>query len=59
MKKLITLILVLILIFTMAVPALGTQDEPAMPYLLNTKLASAKLSISDTGLAEVVVTYVK
>ena len=58
MKKLITLILVLILIFTMAVPALGAQDEPAMPNLLNTKLASAKLSISDTGLAEVVVTCV-
>ena len=58
MKKLISLSLILSLIFALAVPAFGAQKETASPYLLNTQLATATISISDSGLASVSVTCV-
>ncbi len=49
--------LVLVLILTMSVPAFGVQTETTAPYL-DTQLASARISISGSGLAEVIITCV-
>ena len=58
MKKLISLTLILILAFTLAIPAFGAQKEVASPYLLNTQRASVSISISDSGLLSTTVTVI-
>lgn len=58
MKKLISLTLSLILIFALAVPAFGAQNETASPYLLNTQRASVSVAISDSGLLSTTVTCI-
>jgi len=58
MKKIISLVLILILVLTLAIPALGAQQETASPYLLNTQRATVSIAISDSGLLTTTVTCI-